>query len=89
MPAGSHCIIFSADLADSQFPIFGAGEHACWACVRRSHGMRGRRAAPRWAGISSALLGKPGSPRVTSRDPHAAPSSPAGPQARAPAPAAP
>ena len=24
--AGSHCIIFSADLAGSQFPIFGAGE---------------------------------------------------------------
>lgn len=24
--AGSHCIIFSADLAGSQFPIFGAGK---------------------------------------------------------------
>ena len=26
MPANTHCIIFSADLAGSQFPIFGAGE---------------------------------------------------------------
>ena len=30
VPAGSHCIIFSADLAGSQFPIFGAGEPICW-----------------------------------------------------------
>ncbi|PRW45482.1 Lysosomal beta glucosidase [Chlorella sorokiniana] len=29
VPAGSHCIIFSADLAGSQFPIFGAGPRAC------------------------------------------------------------
>lgn len=28
MPANTHCIIFSADLAGSQFPIFGAGEQA-------------------------------------------------------------
>lgn len=35
VPAGSHCIIFSADLAGSSFPIFGAGECASWAVAAR------------------------------------------------------